>query len=167
MSDSTNICLSCGLCCDGSLIGHVQLGKDEISDTRITMEIEEENGNGFFLQPCQKYCDGCTVYSKRPQQCRSFDCGLLKSVKQLDVEFDTALEIINIVKQKKSTIEKKLVTLPEEFRSKSFYFKMVELKKILESNISNASHNEAEKTLESELKELNHIVIKEFDVALN
>ncbi|MBL4710341.1 MAG: hypothetical protein JKY48_18070, partial [Flavobacteriales bacterium] len=66
MNDSLNICLSCGLCCDGSLIGHVQLDREEIPVVRELMDIEDENGNGFFLQPCTKYCDACNIYSQRP-----------------------------------------------------------------------------------------------------
>ncbi len=106
MNDSTNICLSCGLCCEGTVIGFVQLDKEELPAIREIMDIEEERGNGFFLQPCAKYCDGCTIYAKRPKQCASFKCGLLKSVEQKELDLDSAIEIVNMVKQKTSIIEK-------------------------------------------------------------
>ena len=46
MNDSLNICLSCGLCCDGTLIGHVQLNREELPALRELMDLEDENGNG-------------------------------------------------------------------------------------------------------------------------
>jgi len=132
MSDPLNICLSCGLCCDGTLIGFVKLDSEELPGMREVMDIEDENGNGFFLQPCNSYCDGCTIYSKRPKQCASFKCELLKSFEQKELNFDSAIEIINVVKQKKIAIEKKVAILQIELQSQSFYFKMVELKKLLQ-----------------------------------
>ena len=136
MNDSLNICVPGGLCCDGTLIGHVQLNREELPALRKLMDLEDESGNGFFLQPCSKYCDGCSIYSQRPKQCASFNCGLLTSYEQKELDFDSAIEIINVVKQKKIDIEKKIVILNIELQSKSFYFKMVELKKLLQKTIS-------------------------------
>lgn len=133
MSDSSSICLSCLLCCDGTLIGFVQLESEEILPLKGLLDIEEDsNGSGVFLHPCKNLCaDGCTIYDQRPKQCRSFNCSLLKSVEQKEVTFDSAVEVINAVKEKKSTIEKQIAQLEIELKSPSFYFKMVELKKIL------------------------------------
>lgn len=132
MSDSLNICLPCGFCCDGTLVGHVQLGREELPVLKELMEIEDVNDKGFFLQPCNNYCEGCNIYSKRPKQCASFNCGLLKSVEQEELDFDSAVETIHAVKQKKIALEKKLEKLKFEFRPQSFHFKMVELKKLLQ-----------------------------------
>ena len=101
MSDSSNICLSCGLCCDGTLIGFVELSREEMPTLKKIMDIEDDNGHGFFLQPCNSFCNGCNVYSDRPKHCASFKCELLKSVEQKNLEFDLAVETISIVKQKK------------------------------------------------------------------
>ena len=87
MNDSSNICLSCGLCCDGTLIGFVQLESEEIPAIRELMDVEGVKDKGVFLQPCSKYCDGCTIYSQRPKQCASFKCGLLNSVEQKELDF--------------------------------------------------------------------------------
>ena len=82
MSDSSNICLSCMLCCNGTTIGFVQLEENEITRVKKILEIEEVVGNGFILQPCKKLgCNGCTIYNDRPSQCVKFECKLLsKSV---------------------------------------------------------------------------------------
>lgn len=166
MSDSLNICLSCGLCCDGTLIGHVQLSSEEIPRLKGLMDIEDENNNGFFLQPCNKYCDGCSIYSQRPKQCADFNCGLLKSVEQKELDFDSATEVIKVVKQKKITIEKKLVKLNIELKSQSFYFKMVELKKLLQQTNSESSLTQNHIELISELEQLDILMSDKFDISL-
>jgi len=133
MSDSANLCLSCLLCCDGTLIGFVQLEREEILPLKALLDIEEDSdGSGIFLHPCKNLCtDGCTIYDDRPSQCRTFNCRLLKSVEQKEVTFDTAVEVIKEVKQRKRSIEKQLIHLNITLKSLSFYFKMVELKKYL------------------------------------
>jgi len=166
MTDSKNICLPCGFCCDGTLIGHVQLGKEELSPLKELMDIEDENGNVFFLQPCSNYCDGCTIYSKRPKQCGNFECGLLKSYEQKELDFDSVIEIINEVKQRKIIIEKKLATLPFELKSQSFYFKMVELKKIIKKKKTELSLTQNHQELISDLKQLDSLISKKFGVSL-
>jgi len=165
MDDSLNICLPCGLCCDGTLIGHVQLNREELSAVRELMDIEDESGNGFFLQPCSKYCDGCSIYSQRPKQCASFNCGLLKSHEEKKLDSDSAIEIINRVKQKKSTIEKSLVLLNIELQSQSFYFKMVELKKVLQKIKFESSIAQKHIELTADLKELDGLLIEKFGIS--
>jgi Fe-S-cluster containining protein len=165
MSDPLNICLSCGLCCDGTLIGFVKLDSEELPGMREVMDIEDENGNGFFLQPCNSYCDGCTIYSKRPKQCASFKCELLKSFEQKELNFDSAIEIINVVKQKKIAIEKKVAILQIELQSQSFYFKMVELKKLLQKNKSESSLTQNHLELISDLEQLDSLISKNMGVS--
>jgi len=166
MNDSLNICLSCGFCCDGTLIGHVQLDREELPVLKELLDLEDENGNGFFLQPCNNYCDGCSIYSKRPKQCANFKCGLLKSLEQKELNFDSAVEMINEVKQKKIAIEKKLVILDIELYSQSFYFKMVELKKLLQKTKSESSLMQNHLELISELEQLDNLLSQKFGVSL-
>lgn len=167
MNDSLNICLSCGICCDGTVIGFVQLDQEELPVVRELMDIEDENDNGFFLLPCSSYCDGCTIYSKRPKQCINFNCKLLKSVEQQELDFDLAIEMINVVKQKKIAIEEKLAILQFELQSQSFYFKMVELKKLLQKNKSELSLTQNHLELISDLEQLDSLLSKNFGVSLS
>ena len=167
MSESGNVCLSCGLCCDGTIIGFVQLDGDELSALKELMDIEESSNKGVFLQPCNNYCDGCNIYSQRPKQCASFKCRLLKSVEKKELDFDSAIDVISLVKQKKSAIEKQLTTLPFKLKSQSFYFKMVELKNLLTINNidSSMSHNHGD--LMSDLMQLDKLLSKNFGVSLS
>ncbi len=167
MNDPTNICLSCGLCCDGTLIGFVELDNEELPALRKLMDIEDENGNGFFLQPCSNFCDGCTIYANRPKQCGKFKCGLLTAVEQKELDFDLAIEMVAEVKQKKMALEKKMALLALDLQSPSFYFKMVELRKLLLNGKSESALSEKHLELLSDLHELDSLVIKGFGVSLN
>jgi len=160
ISDSSSLCLACGCCCDGTLIGFVQLGSEELPALRELMEVEEQNGEGFFLHPCDRFCDGCTIYSDRPKQCASFKCGLLKSLEAKETDCDSAVEVIKVVKQKRIAIEEKLMTQPYQLKSDSFYFKMVELKKLLKKDTS-------ESPLTEDLKQLDSLLLKNFGISLD
>jgi hypothetical protein len=148
------------------LIGFVQLDPEEVPAIREIMDIEEENGNGFFLHPCKKFCDGCTVYANRPKQCASFECGLLKSVEKEELEFNSAVEMVQIVKQKRIAIEEKLVTLQIGLQSQSFYFKMVELEKILQKEKADLSLTPNHQELLLEIQHLDGLILKNFGLSL-
>ncbi|TDN88801.1 putative zinc- or iron-chelating protein [Salegentibacter sp. 24] len=166
MSEPINICLSCGLCCDGTLIGFVQLDNEELSPLRQLMDIQETDGNGMFFLPCNKFgCNGCNIYSQRPNACSNFECGVLKSFEKKELSFDKATEVIDIVKQKKIAIEKHVATLQIELQSKSFHFKMLELKKLLRKDKSQLSLSQLQQELIVELKELEKLLSKSFGVS--
>ena len=166
MSDPTNICLSCGLCCDGTLIGFVQLESEELSPVRKLMEIEKTGENGMFFLPCNELgCNGCNIYSQRPKACRNFECGVLKSVEKKELTFDKATEVIDVVKQKKIAIEKQIVKLQIELQSKSFHFKMLELKKLFRKDKSELFLSENHQELKLKLSELEKLLSKSFGVA--
>lgn len=142
----------------------MQLEQDELPAVREVMTIEEENGIGFFLQPCQKYCNGCTIYADRPSNCDKFNCGLLKSVQQEDLAFDEALKTIDEVKQKKRDIEKLVAALPFQLQSKSFYFQMVELKSSLEKKKIASTLSTSELSLLAAVADLNALLSRRFDL---
>jgi len=142
----------------------VQLEQDELPAVREVMTIEEENGIGFFLQPCQKYCNGCTIYADRPSNCDKFNCGLLKSVQQEGPAFDEALKTIDEVKQKKRDIEKLVAALPFQLQSKSFYFQMVELKSSLEKKKIASTLSTSELSLLAAVADLNALLSRRFDL---
>lgn len=166
MSEPKNICLPCGLCCDGTIIGFVQLDSEELSSIRQLMDIEERDENGMFFLPCNKFgCNGCTIYSQRPKACRNFECGVLKSFEKKELSFDKAIEVIDVVKQKKISIEKQVATLQIELQSKSFHFKMLELKKMFRKDKSELYSSQNHQELMLELRELDKLLSNSFGVS--
>tara|TARA_B100000809_G_scaffold142735_1_gene140235 strand:- start:8171 stop:8674 length:504 start_codon:yes stop_codon:yes gene_type:complete len=166
MNDSVNICLPCGICCDGTLIGFVQLETEETASIKVLMDLEDTGDGGFFLQPCKKFCDGCTIYSKRPKQCGLFECGLLKSVEQKELDYDNAIDIISLVKQKRSAIETQIELLDFKLKSQSFHFKMAELKNVLKRKKAKTSLTKKHLELISDLEQLDTLLSEKFGVTL-
>ncbi len=166
MDDSLNICLPCGLCCDGTAVGFVELNKEEMPAVKEFMDIEDENGNGFFLQPCDKYCNGCTVYSKRPKHCASFKCQLLKSVESRELDFDLAIKMVDEIKAEKVVLEQKIASLPFELKSPSFFFKLFELRKMLLKKQSESPLVQSDIDLLSDLNQFDSLMTKNLGLPL-
>ncbi len=166
MSESLNICLSCGFCCNGTLIGFVQLDGDELSVLRELKDIEEVGEKGFFFLPCNNLgSNGCSIYAQRPQNCRVYNCKMLKSIEKQEFSFEAAIEVIAIVKQKKSIIETQLAELPFALKSKSFYFKIIELEKHIREGKPKLSLWPNNDALIANLKQLDDLVLKHFGIS--
>jgi uncharacterized protein len=166
MIDSTNICLACGLCCDGTLIGFVQLSHEELPRIKKLMDIEEATSDGVFIQPCSKYCDGCTIYPDRPKQCASYDCELLKSLQRKELDYTSALETVEVARHRKVAIEEKLALLQIKLQSQSFYFKMAELKKMYQKNEHELSSTQGFLDLIADIKQLDSLLSNKFGVSV-
>ena len=54
MNDATSACLSCGLCCSGTVIGFVQLDREELPALKGLLDIENVDGEPFFSSTLQK-----------------------------------------------------------------------------------------------------------------
>jgi len=167
MSESFNICLSCGFCCSGLLIGFVQFDKEDLPFVRELMDVEEVDEGGFFFQPCTRLGpQGCTIYSQRPKPCRLFKCKLLLRVENGETSYNSAMEDLKIVSMKKQAIEERLYTLPSQLKSVSFKFQICELRKLLREKAAKMPLSEDEQNLLSEIAEFNTLVTKSFGISL-
>lgn len=167
MSDSSSICLSCGLCCDGTLIGFVQLDRDEVPRVREIMPIEEAGGQGFFVHPCSQLCGtSCQVYADRPKQCAAFHCGLLKKVSAGDQSKSAAISSIESVKVLRAELNGLMDELDLQLQSKSFYFSLLECEKILQKRVLAGENSAQVKLFFQRLKEFEALISKDFDLSL-
>jgi len=94
----SQLCPQCGLCCNGVLFKDVRL---QPGDNARRLEggglpLRHIRGRTVFPQPCACF-DGsrCRIYAERPEQCRAFECGLLKRAAAGELEVSAALEKIN------------------------------------------------------------------------
>jgi Fe-S-cluster containining protein len=99
-TSSQNLCISCGLCCDGTFFARVDLAKEDTEAKNglvalaATFSIERELEG--FCQPCTALENKrCKIYVSRPQICRSFKCDVLKDYENGRIEFEAALGVIN------------------------------------------------------------------------
>jgi uncharacterized protein len=93
----SQLCPNCGLCCNGVLFADVELRKED--DARrlanLGLGLKKKGRKQAFAQPCACF-DGtlCRIYPERPAYCRTFECGLLKSVQAGELEPKKALQTI-------------------------------------------------------------------------
>jgi Fe-S-cluster containining protein len=103
-NDSKNLCLECGLCCNGVIFADVELQPSEVQRLKSKVpNLKPANrsfGKAKLPQPCAAF-DGCRcrIYSDRPTYCRQFECLLLKNVQAGRLERAAGLRIIRSAQQ--------------------------------------------------------------------
>ena len=108
------LCLSCGLCCDGTLFGSVPL---KAADVLVPLqaggiEIQAKETEQHFSQPCAAYQQGCCqVYINRPANCRMYRCQLLKKYGSEAISWAEAQQRIGRVQTIKETLRTELARI--------------------------------------------------------
>jgi Fe-S-cluster containining protein len=107
VTSGEQLCLTCGLCCDGTLFNHVKLGPTDdpkklkalglpVAVTRARTPVVH------FRQPCAALCADrtCKLYADRPSQCQTFECGVFKDAHAGRIEFAAALRLVKQARQR-------------------------------------------------------------------
>lgn len=77
---ASKLCLSCGLCCDGTLFSYVPVRNiDNLQRLQAAgIKVIGHGEQSKFEQPCSAYSEQCCrLYDDRPANCRKFRCKLL------------------------------------------------------------------------------------------
>ena len=109
---SQSLCVECGLCCGGAVFDDVELkdGREALTVECLGLEIEEEDGAYFLIQPCRALKGTqCGIYEHRPECCRSFECLLLKDYQDERISRMDALDLIQKVREKMKSSDKEPV----------------------------------------------------------
>ena len=79
---ASDLCVSCGLCCEGAVYERVPIEPEEFgSAVSLGLPITMDLHGVCFSLPCPRLEDKCcTVYESRPARCRDFYC---KTAKEL------------------------------------------------------------------------------------
>lgn len=89
------LCTRCGLCCDGTLFGDVELtGRAEAARLEMLgLDVDTDDADTELMSlPCTAlFGTRCGIYAQRPQCCRTFECRLLQNAGRGDVTVDQAL----------------------------------------------------------------------------
>lgn len=102
------ICVSCGMCCDGSLFQQAKLKdkQDKVLAESLHLNCGQNNNNSFFLLPCHHFNQQCTIYHReRPIICDSYFCEPLKQIKQNKMSLQQAQKMISDVCDLKSSFD--------------------------------------------------------------
>lgn len=92
----SEICVSCGLCCDGTIFNYVALKKRDHMEQYEKLNPKYENDSLLFYQPCREFncTSGCKIYAIRPSTCEEFRCHLLDELAAGHISRRGALDII-------------------------------------------------------------------------
>jgi len=101
LTPTEQLCLACGLCCDGTLFDGVQLepGDDAAHLKALGLPVTTYRGRkpvSRFPQPCAALCADrtCRLYADRPKQCRTFECKLFKQLHAGETDLPAALRLV-------------------------------------------------------------------------
>jgi uncharacterized protein len=105
------LCLSCGLCCQGVIFNRAGLKPDEIG-------LAKDNGLDYFPSgeeefafrlPCRLYQDDkCSIYLIRPEACRRYRCDLLKRLTNKAISLEESKIIVSQIKSLMDSINKQM-----------------------------------------------------------
>jgi uncharacterized protein len=116
-SSADELCLKCGLCCNGVIFANVKLppGDDaaRLCSLRLPVSIPRSGVRVPRLnQPCAAF-DGCRcrIYPDRPAYCRDFECLLRKGVNTGRTNTGAALRIILTARARADKVRRLLRTL--------------------------------------------------------
>jgi hypothetical protein len=101
--DGSELCLQCGLCCDGTLFTEIKMDDDErayVESLGLVPQVAPDGALTGPPQPCPAFRDGCcSLYEVgRPQTCGSYACGLLVSYTSGRVGLDDCLPVVHLVR---------------------------------------------------------------------
>jgi len=112
---SNQLCLECGLCCNGVIFANGQLQPEdnvtrlEALGLKLVSTRKSQIANRKFQQPCAAFggCR-CNIYADRPKYCREFECLLLKNVNAGKMEPDAALKVIRTARRRVEMVRRLL-----------------------------------------------------------
>ncbi len=168
-SQSGDLCLTCGLCCDGSLFGSVELLlEDNLERLRFLGIPVRNTARRRFSQPCAALLEdrSCEIYSERPCQCRRFNCALLTAVGQGRVSRTNAVQTIRRTRAKADAVRRLLRELGEHRESSPLSRRFQSVKRRMEDPASakQASEEDLERfaSLSLAVHELQFLLRREF-----
>ncbi len=128
-SNAGEICLACGLCCNGVIFADVQLQPgdppERLREMGLKLLARSRCGKGTpaqsaadakykFTQPCAAFEGLCRIYAERPQYCREFECALLKGLRAGHTEQTKAERVLQVAHRRAEKVRKLLGQLGDK-----------------------------------------------------
>jgi hypothetical protein len=109
VEELAKLCAACGLCCDGSLFGRVDLAPGEVDSARKHHLTILADGKAFE-QPCAALETGeagcrCVMYEDRPRSCHRFECRLYDRHRRERGPLEPRLTVVRRVRFLVSTLQ--------------------------------------------------------------
>lgn len=106
----SDLCVACGMCCDGTMFGNVVCSKEEadyMGSLGLETKKKDNQTNHVFLEPCPLHINGsCSIYEdpKKPKTCSSYKCALLKRVLRNEITPEQAMKKVGRIKKAKEDL---------------------------------------------------------------
>jgi Fe-S-cluster containining protein len=151
-ASSNELCLECGLCCNGVIFAGVRLEPEDDAGLLRSLGLpvapagtgSRRGGRGRgdqstadrpgFRQPCAalKGCR-CRIYADRPKYCREFECRLLKNMQAGRLEKTSARRVIRATLGRVEEVRRLLLELGDADDARALSLRFRRVKKRLES----------------------------------
>jgi hypothetical protein len=145
------LCLECGLCCNGVIFAHGQLQPEEDAAHLQSLGLRLVSPRPLnrrepavavparglkFHQPCGAF-DGCRcgIYPDRPQYCRQFDCRLLQSVQTGRTTPEAAVRTVRTARRKVDQVKRLFHQLGDTQEQLALGVRFRKLQQRMEKNI--------------------------------
>lgn len=139
-SPAEQLCLACGLCCDGTLFDNVRLKPGDVAAKLKSLGLPLATSRGqapvtLFPQPCAALCRdrSCRVYADRPVQCAEFECRVLQDTEAGRIEFSAALRLVKKTRREADRIRDLLRLLGDTDEHRSLNDRFRQTQRRLES----------------------------------
>jgi len=165
------LCLTCGLCCNGVLFKDVELqpGDDAARLAALGLPIRNPQSASRkpklkFPQPCAALCgdNRCRIYKERPARCLQFECALFKSVAAGDTTVPAALRTIRIARQRAEKVRSLLRALGDTNEQLALSLRFKQLRRRIESGPPDEATAETYADLTLAVQDLNHLLARSF-----
>ncbi len=99
-AEKEDLCLHCGLCCDGSLFSFLGIQPDEVARLAPRGLQAHARPDGRLALDLTRGCPGldgkcCTLYGDRPQACRDYKCLLFMALEEGEVGLPEAKAVVD------------------------------------------------------------------------
>ena len=149
MKPGEQLCLACGLCCDGALFDHVKLGPDDDAKKLKALGLPVSASRSrtlvaHFRQPCAALCGDltCRCYADRPAQCRTFECGVFRDFAAGRIAFPVALRLVKQARKRADTVRRLLRELGDTDEHLSLNERFRGMQRRMESGIADPAAGE-------------------------
>ncbi len=163
------LCLACGLCCDGTLFHDVRLGPGDDAAHLKTLGLpikgtDSSKRGARFSQPCAALCADCRckVYAERPLQCHVFECGVYKDAALDRIEFPAALRLVKQARRQADKIRRLLRQLGDTAEQVSLSTRFQRTQRRMESTPLDEETAEAFAELTLAVHQLNVLTHEKF-----
>ncbi len=110
----SELCLDCGLCCDGTLFRQVKISAAEREElVSLGIGVGEKRKHDVMWLPCGKL-EGkcCSIYEQRPGGCRRFVCALGERLVRNELSLEEARKHVLEMQHRIATL-RQLLPPPE------------------------------------------------------